>query len=281
MLYGICLTVCSGHRVPSSMDTLISHVMRSTYHVHYGPRFEDTSLHRWYYIRGLFRHSVLDHIMHDPVFAACFCTAMEFNASDVLSNIVYGDGAESLVPAYMFYVRTLLLTSSSLLRSAHASCIWHTVTRVQFSSILDRMGTNIRLRLCTACMKVCRMVHIMDDTIMHITHKGTLLMGNFLHHMRSPSRIMFRLSCMATDIVDSAHIFSEGSGVQYIDHDTLSGYIQCGQSEAVMQNTNRYLYVDHLIKYDEEHVLPPVPANHIHLRLPLSIICAKTPVKEL
>ncbi len=109
------------------------------------------------------------------------------------------------------------------------------------------------------------MVRIMDDTITHITHKGTLLMGNFLHRMRSPSRIVFRLSHMADDIVDSARIFSEGGGVQYIDYDTLSGYIRCGQSEAVMQNTNRYMYVDHLIKYDEEHVLPPVPTNHICL----------------
>ncbi len=112
------------------MDTLVPCVTRSTYHVHYGPGFKDISLRRRYYIRGLCGHSVLGCIMHDPVFAACFCTAMEFDASDVLSDIVYEDATDSMVSAYMFYVGTLLSTSSSSLRSAHACCIRHTIRAV-------------------------------------------------------------------------------------------------------------------------------------------------------
>ncbi|SJL08858.1 uncharacterized protein ARMOST_12229 [Armillaria ostoyae] len=115
----------------------------------------------------------------------------------------------------------------------------------------------------------------------HVVREGTLLMRDFLHPMRPLMRNGFGTSHAADDIVDSTRLFSEGGGVQYIDYDTLSGYIRSGQSDAVMQNTNRYVYVDHLIKYDEEHVLPPVPANYIRLRLPLSIICSKIPVKEL
>ncbi len=262
-------------------DALILHIMPSWCIVYPGKEVKMILSHGQYYICGLHRHCAPGCVIRNPVFAACFCTAIDFDASNVLSAVASDEPSTSRMSMYLFHAGMLLSNTALSLCSARTSCIKHLMTKVQFMGLLNKLKCDKHLRLCIVCTAMRQRLCFLDDTVIQDMSDATLIVHDLLLHIWSLSHSVLQSSYAKSACVVSMHRFSEGGGVQYIDYNTLLGYIQAGHSDAVMQNTNRYVYVDYLIKYDNDHVLPPVPANHIHLQVPLSVICSKIPVKEL
>lgn len=117
--------------------------------------------------------------------------------------------------------------------------------------------------MITASTNMRRMFTLLDNSVLLMKRSGTL----FLCGLLRPRQPCYVLECRATEsrCDVEGRSFSEGGGIQYIEYDSLAKYIRTGESSAIMQNTNRYIYIDHMIKYDDQHVLPPISANQIRL----------------
>lgn len=150
---------------------------------------------------------------------------------------------------------------------------------IQFDGFLIKIYRSVIGGLITSCKVLLQNLCFLDDAVCRCLKSCMIFMRVSLHMRPSCTWIPCNPACPVEGIrVDR---FSTGRGVQYIDHATLTDYIWTSQSGTIMHNTTRYTYVDHLIKYDEHHVLPAILPNQIHIRVPLSVICASIPVREL
>ncbi len=213
-----------------------------------------------------------------PVVATGLCTIIESDVSCVLSILLHDATATVMVPC-LYYACMNGTDFFAALRIARSSCVRHVMTRVQFSGFSTKLNRRVYTALIRSCMVTRHMIWTLDDAMYRVLTWSLIYMRASSYERIRGSQHPSTSYC--DPVTNCSVSFSTGCGVQYIDYATLSDFIRSGQNTSMMQNTTRYVYVDHMIKYDEDHVLPDILSNQICIRVLLSLISAKIPVKEL